>query len=782
MMKRDNYKTKKPLVDKLAQMRQRVAELEKSEAEHKQAEEEVRESERRYRLLVEDARDVIWTVDMNMRPTYISPSITLLLGYSVEEAMALPMEAVYTPDSFENAMKVLAEELAIEERGQKDLYRSRTLELELNRKDGSRVPVEGRFTFMRGPDQQPIAILAIVRDITERKRAEEKLRESEREYRTFIESSHEVVFSKDRDGCYRTLNLNAAIGLGGSCIEDIEGKTDYDLLPKEQADALRQIDKQIMKSGKPVEVEEVVRDAKGENRIYLSYKWPTYDDKGRISGISCFATDVTEHRRAEEALRESEEKYRKIVGNVYDMVYSLYPDGTLYFISPNVLSFTGYKPEEGIGHNIMEFIHPDDREHVLADFEKTIKTGKEFPTIFRFSRKDGSYFYAEELGRVIREGGKIVGVTGVVRDITERMKMEEALRESEEKLQRMFESATDGIVVTDLNGNIMEVNEAAVRLRGSDSKEKIIGQSAFESIAERDRVRVMKILESAKEDGQIRRNVEITFLTEDGREYFAEVSSALLRDAAGNSTGFIAILRDITERKKMEEQLIVADRLASIGELSSGLAHEINNPLTGIILLSELLLAKDLPDDVREDLKVLNRELQRTAGIVRNLLTFAREHETEKQAVNINSIIEEVLELRAYEQKVNNIKVNTRLTPALPEIMADGFRLQQVFINIIINAEHFMIEAHNKGTLTIATERVGKVVRASFVDDGPGIAPENLGHLFDPFFTTKEVGKGTGLGLSICHGIVTEHGGRIYAESKLGKGATFVVELPVGGQ
>jgi len=138
-----------------------------------------------------------------------------------------------------------------------------------------------------------------------------------------------------------------------------------------------------------------------------------------------------------------------------------------------------------------------------------------------------------------------------------------------------------------------------------------------------------------------------------------------------------------------------------------------------------------------------------------------------------------VLELRAYEQKVSNIEVNTQFTPDLPEITADGFQLQQVFLNIVINAEHFMTEAHRGGTLTITTERVGDIIRASFADDGPGIAEENLGHLFDPFFTTKWVGKGTGLGLSICHGIMTEHGGRIYAESALGKGATFVIELPI---
>jgi len=240
-------------------------------------------------------------------------------------------------------------------------------------------------------------------------------------------------------------------------------------------------------------------------------------------------------------------------------------------------------------------------------------------------------------------------------------------------------------------------------------------------------------------------------------------------------------VRDITERKKMEEQLVVTDRLASIGELASGVAHELNNPLTGIIGFSELLLDEDIPDNVRKDLRVIQMEAQRSAGIVRNLLTFARKHAPAKEPVDINSTIQKALELRAYELKVNNIQVNTYLASDLPKIMADGFQLEQVFINIIINAEHFMIEAHGRGTLTITTEQAGDIIRASFADDGPGIAKKNLGHLFDPFFTTKEVGKGTGLGLSISYGIITEHSGRIYAESELGKGATFIVELPIVG-
>jgi signal transduction histidine kinase len=229
----------------------------------------------------------------------------------------------------------------------------------------------------------------------------------------------------------------------------------------------------------------------------------------------------------------------------------------------------------------------------------------------------------------------------------------------------------------------------------------------------------------------------------------------------------------------MQEQLIITDRLASVGELASGIAHELNNPLTSVVGFSQLLLDRDMADDVSQDLKIIHSEARRAAEVVKSLLAFARKHAPVKQTVNINSVIANVLALRTYEQRVSNIQVITHFAPDLPEIWADYFQLQQVFLNIVINAEHFMIEAHSGGTLTITTEWTEDIIKVSFADDGPGISKENLGHLFDPFFTTKEIGKGTGLGLSICHGITTEHGGRIYAESELGKGATFILELPI---
>ena len=211
----------------------------------------------------------------------------------------------------------------------------------------------------------------------------------------------------------------------------------------------------------------------------------------------------------------------------------------------------------------------------------------------------------------------------------------------------------------------------------------------------------------------------------------------------------------------------------------SGVAHEINNPLTNIIGFAELLTQKDTPEGTREAVKAINDNAQRVAGIVKSLLTFAQQQKLERTYVNVNEIIQATLAMRAYPLETSNIKVTTRLDPELPRTLADEGQLQQVFLNVIINAETEMKSAHSRGHLLIKTGRIENTIQVSFADDGPGIAEENLWHLFVPFFTTREVGKGTGLGLSICYGIITEHGGRIYARSKLGKGTIFFIELPI---
>jgi len=254
----------------------------------------------------------------------------------------------------------------------------------------------------------------------------------------------------------------------------------------------------------------------------------------------------------------------------------------------------------------------------------------------------------------------------------------------------------------------------------------------------------------------------------------------LLIDTVAERLGHIsARKRAETERRRLEQKAHIMSRLAFVGEIASGIAHKINDPLTGVISFTSLLMQKDIPEDIKGDVEIINEGSQQIVNVVNRLLTFASQCKPERAYVDINHIIVSTLDLRDYEMKTSNIHVITRLDPDLPRTIADGAQLQQVFLNIIMNAETEMKLAHGEGNLFIKTETIDNTIRISFKDDGPGIAKEDLERIFDPLFATREASQGIRLGLSICHGIITEHGGRIYAESVSGKGATFIVEFPV---
>ena len=324
----------------------------------------------------------------------------------------------------------------------------------------------------------------------------------------------------------------------------------------------------------------------------------------------------------------------------------------------------------------------------------------------------------------------------------------------------------------------------------SPSTERILGYTQSEGLG-------MKLMDLLTPDSFQKQNAElmaamqqnITSATlhldlkhKDGRVIPFEVHASMVFDEKGKPAEIVGVARDITERKKMEEQLIMQDRLASIGALTSSMAHELNNPLTSIINFSSLLLKKETDEETRQDITSIHQEAQRIAGIVKNLLSFSRKHPQQKQPTDINECIRKVVQMRAYEQRVNNIKVQVNYDPQLPLITANSSQLEQVFFNIVINAEYFMIEAHKEGKLDITTRRERNIILVTFTDNGPGIPEENIKSVFSPLFTTKEAGRGTGLSLSICQAIINEHGGRIWVKSGEPAGATFVIELPVGNQ
>ena len=245
-------------------------------------------------------------------------------------------------------------------------------------------------------------------------------------------------------------------------------------------------------------------------------------------------------------------------------------------------------------------------------------------------------------------------------------------------------------------------------------------------------------------------------------------------------------IRYAIERKQAEErerrlqvQLSLSNRLASLGLMVEGFAHEINNPLASVIGFAQMLAYEDIPENAREDVKTIEDSAQRVVDIMTNLLAFARQQKLERTYINVNDTVMAALKMLGHPLEGSNITITTRLDPALPSTMADGALLQQAFLNLVINAETEMKLAHGKGNLLILTELTSDTIQVSFNDDGPGIAQANLVHLFDPFFSTRGVGQGRGLGLSVCYGIIADHNGRIDVKSQLGKGSVFTVELPV---
>jgi len=374
----------------------------------------------------------------------------------------------------------------------------------------------------------------------------------------------------------------------------------------------------------------------------------------------------------------------------------------------------------------------------------------------------------------------------IIGNALERKKAEEALKQSEHSYRVLFESTLDGLIVMDIETmKVVFGNQTAAKLYGYESVEEALGVDPTDFIHSDDKERALKVIKDDLFEKGLRQVNEFRTITRDGRETW--ISAIGTRTEYQGRSAVLVSIRDITEQKKMEEekqrleaQLHLSGRLAAIGELSAGVAHEINNPLAAIKGFSELLLARyDLDEAVKGDVEAIFKEAQRATRITRNLLSFAHRHEPEKSFISINEALAQSLDLCAYHMKVNNIDMTVEFDPELPGTMADLLQMQQVFVNIIVNAEQAMVEAHGKGRLIVKTQKTDGFIRVSFIDNGPGIPEGNLTRIFDPFFTTKEVGKGTGLGLSICYGLVEAHGGRIYARSKAGQGATFVVEIPI---
>ncbi len=348
-------------------------------------------------------------------------------------------------------------------------------------------------------------------------------------------------------------------------------------------------------------------------------------------------------------------------------------------------------------------------------------------------------------------------------------------RATGEKLARVLHDSPDLILTTDREGRVTELNREASRLTGI-AREEALGRPCEHLLGLGANP---GLLEKVRADGTVP-TFSSRIRRRDGSEVEMDLRTSALRDDAGAVTGTVWIGRDVTDLRAAQLQLLQAEKLSTIGRVVAGVAHELNNPLTGVLGYSQLLLAREGDGSRGRELERIHASALRCQRIVEDLLAFARAHKPERRYVGINAIVERTLDLKRYNLEVNDVEVVSELCPDLPCTMLDGQQIQQVLLNLLGNAQQSIAAARRRpGRIVVRTSLADGAIRVEISDTGEGMETETLSRIFDPFFTTKAQGEGTGLGLSVSYGIVKEHGGTIYARSQRGVGSTFVVELPV---
>ena len=362
-----------------------------------------------------------------------------------------------------------------------------------------------------------------------------------------------------------------------------------------------------------------------------------------------------------------------------------------------------------------------------------------------------------------------------------------AVRDVRHVRDEAIAAAGVGILITDprqLDNPIIYVNPAFERLTGYGAADALGRNCRFMQGADTDPSAVAEIRQALKEERGLR--VELLNYRKDGRSFLNDLTISPLRDAKGRVTHYVGIISDRTERKRVEQHLQQVEKLAALGTLLGGVAHELNNPLfiiSGYTQLAREKINQGRYEDLKADLETIREAAQRASATVNRFLGIAPGAEARRDLCRVEDPVKQALDLMSHDFVMHQVTLRTRFDPALPSILADYQDLCQAFLNLFTNASRAMAEAHGRGTLSVSTTLVldqGRPwVEVRVSDDGPGIAPEHLPRIFDPFYTTKPLGKRTGLELTISHRIVTELGGTLTCESVVGQGATFIVRLPI---
>lgn len=759
-------------------LRQRVADLENrlKAYEGGGSRENVQELNRRLEKIVEMGDDGIIVFDENYRIEFANTVASELTGYSRGELLGMDFRKLLDQRDIGYLARMHSEV------GTDESKRVCT-EMEVLTREGRRWDAEVCITISK-MEKGGVETYAYLRDITERKRMERQIREATKRFEKIAEMGDDGIIVFDEESRIEFANQRAAEILGLPK-DQILGQGFFSLIGKRDEEFLEEMVMRGEGLGQKVCIEmslHTPQDQVKEAEVCIA---PTRSDDGRIKTYA-YIRDITERKRFENELRESEEKYRNLFERVRHGLFISTKEGRFIDCNQALLDMAGYSDkEEFLKIDIAKdlYVNAQDRK----TFQRLIeKQGFVKDLEVEFKKKSGEKITVLLTAHTKRdEKGRVIGYEGLNIDISERKRMERELKEANEFLMNLIESSVDGIIVTDMKGDILIFNKGAENILGYKAEE-VVGKMNIRSIYESGMAKEVMEKMRSPDFGGVGKLTSFPILhrRKDGELIEGDLSASIVYDENGKEIASIGIFKDLRERLRMERELqktqqalLQSEKLAAMGRLTSQIAHELNNPIYGIMNTLELLKTEIPPESKRRKILELSlSETQRLAEMLRNMLSFSKPEEEKRRPIKINDLIEGILLVMEKQMKEANIKVTTEFDDEIPEVMASTNQMRQVLLNMLKNAKEAMPKG---GTLTVRTGKEDHHVLVHIQDTGVGIPEEIKDKIFEAFFTTKLKVKGVGLGLSVCYGIVKDHGGEITVESEEGKGTTFTIRLPV---
>jgi PAS domain S-box-containing protein len=748
-------------------------ELRRSAAEAARARSAAELAEARYADLVHGLDAVVWEMDARRWEfTFVSQHGEGILGYPIRRWLTEPgfwQDQILHPDDRKWALQFCTDAT--------EAGRDHELEYRAVAADGRVVWLHDRVRVVQGEDGRPGLLRGVMVDVTERKQVTEALRESEEKFRQIAENVRELfwIFSPDfKEAIYISPAYEVLWGRSLESIYREPGSFLQAVNPEDLGrlkSAMRQVSQNAFEG-----VEYRITRPDGTVRWMFSSGFPVRDEQGGGCRVVGTTTDVTERKEVEARLASAEAHYRRLVENSPYGIYALDREGRFTELNPAACLLLGRPAGELLGRHISEVIAPEDLPRAAESLREKLAGEVEASNLeVHLLHSSGERRLVHIRAVAVRDQGQLVGTQGIARDITQERASEGQMR----LLSTALENFDEGVSIVRFDGQIIFANAAHGRLLGYDPDARPLPNVGLFAPEEGLREQQNEILRVDVETGTWAGRVQRRRL-DDGRIVPLETIVGRVDRDDGPSLLF-TILRDTSEQMRQEQRLRRAERLASVGTLIGGVAHELNNPLHAITNFAQLLLMESRPDQEREDLETISREADRMAKIVSDLRLIARQaHEevAERTRVDVNELVRHVLKTRSYALATRNVEVRDDLAPDLPSVLGDQGGLEQVVLNLVVNAEQALAENAAERMLILQTRATPRGVSLHVVDNGPGISQHLMDRIFDPFFTTKSPGEGTGLGLSLVHSIITEHGGEVRVDSEPGKGAAFRIELP----